>query len=273
MGKYFDAILKPRILRIVYSSDWKKGKPVNRTTGISHCFKYLRLESYEDTLNNLVAKRTAAQQEALDKNQSLKDEYLLGYFLEPETKDSASLLKLSAFKDPWAYKLMVSTTSVGEMKEQNVDLVETFNYLIGLQLEQVSSLQTVRPDKAPERDEDGQLQVKSFRKADYGDADSWSFQIVSGTTRAGEKTLIVWRTLSGDLETDNAVLEAFLNEQKKSPSREDWDVLYVNGDSNLQNLEISADDAEREDGETEARVFKVRMIEQEFKKRMFADTE
>ncbi len=273
MGFHFDRVLKPRIKKAVYSADWRAGKPLDRATGISHCFKYLRLESYEDALNNLEAKRSPAQQEALDRSESLKDEYLLGYFLDPETQDSASLLKLSAFKDPWAYKLMISTTSVGEMREQNIDLVETFNYLIGLQLEQITSLQTVRPDRNPERDDNGQLRVKNFRKADYGDEGSWTFQVVSGKTRAGEKTLILWRTLSGDLEMDNAVLEAFLNKQDESPTRQDWDVLYVNGDSNLQNLEISAEDSEAEGGGTDARVFKVRMIEQEFKKRMFAETE
>jgi adenine-specific DNA-methyltransferase len=54
MGDYFDTVLKPRISKVVYSKDWKDGKPQNRYTGVSHCYKYLRLESYEDTLNNLV---------------------------------------------------------------------------------------------------------------------------------------------------------------------------------------------------------------------------
>ena len=54
---YFDDILKIRLLRSVYSKDWKSNLPVSRE-GISHCFKYLRLESYEDTLNNLALKPT-----------------------------------------------------------------------------------------------------------------------------------------------------------------------------------------------------------------------
>jgi adenine-specific DNA-methyltransferase len=44
--------LLPRIQKVVYSKDWKDGKPVSRE-GSSHMFKYVRLESYEDTLNNL----------------------------------------------------------------------------------------------------------------------------------------------------------------------------------------------------------------------------
>ena len=53
MGDYFDTVLKPRIAKVVYSEKWKGGKPTARNNGISHCLKYIRLESYEDTLNNL----------------------------------------------------------------------------------------------------------------------------------------------------------------------------------------------------------------------------
>ena len=56
MGEYFDTVLKPRIQKVVYSKDWKDGKPVSRE-GISHMFKYMKLESYEDTLDNLIIKR------------------------------------------------------------------------------------------------------------------------------------------------------------------------------------------------------------------------
>ncbi len=53
MGDYFDTALKPRIEKVIYSEEWKDSKPLSRETGLSHCFKYSRLESYEDTLNNL----------------------------------------------------------------------------------------------------------------------------------------------------------------------------------------------------------------------------
>lgn len=272
MGEHFDTVLKPRIQKVVYSADWKDGAPTAPATGISHCFKYLRLESYEDTLNNLEAKRTKEQQQALDAHPQLRDEYLLGYFLAPETQDSASLLRLSAFRDPWAYKLHVSTSSVGEMQQQSIDLIETFHYLIGLEVSHISRRRSVRPDAAPQRDDNGQWQVKSFRNASYGEEGSWSFQMIHGCTRSGEKTLIIWRTLSGDLELDNAILDAFLHKQDESPTRQDWDLLFVNGDSNLQNLELVAD-AESTDSQSPARIFKVRMIEKEFKQRMFAATE
>ncbi len=51
MGEYFHTVTKPRVLKVIYSRDWRDGKPVSRV-GSSCLVKILRLESYEDTLNN-----------------------------------------------------------------------------------------------------------------------------------------------------------------------------------------------------------------------------
>ena len=66
MGKYFDLVTKPRVEKVIYSEDWKDGKPVSRK-GSSHCFKYIRLESYEDALDNLEIQRSTAQKDLLSK--------------------------------------------------------------------------------------------------------------------------------------------------------------------------------------------------------------
>lgn len=89
MGGYFDDVTKPRIQKVVYSKDWSEGKPVSRN-GISHCFKYIRLETYEDALNNL-AFREDATRKSLAKNDDFRREYMLNYWLEFETKGSPSL--------------------------------------------------------------------------------------------------------------------------------------------------------------------------------------
>ena len=52
MGDYFHTVLLPRIKKVVYSKDWKDGKPVSHE-GVSHCFKYYALEQYEETLRNV----------------------------------------------------------------------------------------------------------------------------------------------------------------------------------------------------------------------------
>jgi adenine-specific DNA-methyltransferase len=72
MGEHFDSVLKTRMTRVIYSKDWKDGKPVSRQ-GSSHIFKYLHLESYEDTLDNIDFVEPKAAQPEL----SLANEYAL----------------------------------------------------------------------------------------------------------------------------------------------------------------------------------------------------
>ncbi len=128
MGEYFDKVTKPRIQKVIYSKDWKDGKPVSRE-GISHCFKYIRLESYEDTLNNLELKRDKTQQSTLDLNNQFNEDYLLSYMLDVETDGSASLLNINEFTKPFDYKLKITRNN--ETQIVKVYLPETFNYLIG----------------------------------------------------------------------------------------------------------------------------------------------
>ncbi|WP_204979637.1 DNA methyltransferase [Eikenella corrodens] len=59
-GEYFDTVLKPRVQKVVYAENWKDGKPQadkeSSLHGVPQIVKVLKLESYEDTLNNLVLK-------------------------------------------------------------------------------------------------------------------------------------------------------------------------------------------------------------------------
>ncbi len=204
MGEYFDTVLKPRIQKVVYSRDWKDGKPKpdkdGSLNGISHCFKYMRLESYEDTLNNLILRpRTEQQDDLLKANPALREDYMLGYWLDVETADSPSLLNIDQFENPFDYKLHIATGSVGVTKPTRVDLVETFNYLIGLT---VKHIDTVR-----------------------------GFRVVTGTNPKDESVLVVWRNLK---EKDNAALEAFMEKQAYHPRDTEFDHIYVNGDHTLE---------------------------------------
>lgn len=221
MGGYFDAVLKPRIQKVVYSKDWKDGKPVSRE-GSSHMFKYLRLESYEDALNNLELKRTETQQSLLDQSASFKETYMLSYMLDVESRGSASLLNIDAFEDPSNYKLNIATGSAGETKPVTVDLVETFNYLLGLTVRHIDHIR--------------------------------GFRVVQGTNPQGEKVLVIWRNLK---EKSNTDLEEFFHKQEYNPKDLEFDLIYVNGDNNLENL--------RRPDET----WKVRLIEEEFHRLMF----
>lgn len=202
MGEHFNSVLVPRLKKVVYSTEWKDGKPQNRKTGISHAFKIVRLESYEDALNNLRLTRTVMQEAALKAApEKTRDQYLLSYFLDVESAGSASLLDLDQFRDPFAYKLKIATASAGETKDTTIDLVETFNWLLGLKVKQIKAQQ--------------------------------NFLTVTGEKRAGGRTLVIWRTLSADTVADNASLEKFLNTLKVKPADSEFDYIYVNGSHTL----------------------------------------
>lgn len=224
MGTYFETVTKPRMQKVIYSDAWSTGKPQdNGESGTpEHIMKYFKLESYEDTLNNLQILRTADQQATLDAHKNLREEYTLGYMLDVETK--ASLLTLHSFKNPFAYNIKLATDVVGETIETPVDLVETFNYLIG-------------------------LKVATMRK--HGE----HLLVVEGETRAGEKTLVIWRNQE---VVDNAGLDDFFRKQALSTTDFEYHRIYVNGDNNLENLKADGDQ------------WKVVTIEEEFHKRMFA---
>lgn len=220
MGEYFDTVLKPRIQKVVYSKDWKDGKPVSRE-GVSHMFKYLRLEGYDDTLDNLVAHRADGQQKTLEKmSAQAREDYMLSYLLDIETKASDSILNTDRFSDPFNYTLKIRKDN--ELKDQKIDLAETFNYLIGLYVEQA---ETIR-----------------------------GFKVVRGKLRTAEKTLVIWRNTK---EKSNEALDEFFKKQKYNTLDFEFDLIFVNGDNNLENLKIAEDK------------WKVRLIEEEFKKRMF----
>jgi adenine-specific DNA-methyltransferase len=221
MGEYFDTVLVPRIKKVVYSKDWKDGKPVSRE-GSSHMFKYMRLESYEDTLNNLELKRTEAQQSLLEQHPAFREDYMLRYMLDVESRGSASLLNFDRFEDPFNYKLDIATGTAAETKATVVDLVETFNYLIGLRVKTTDQIGGVR--------------------------------VVTGTNPQGERVLILWRNTK---ELDNDALDAWFRKQGYNTKDQEYDVIYVNGDNNLENL--------RKPDQT----WKVRLVEEEFRRLMF----
>lgn len=111
-GEYF--VLKPRVQKVIFSADWSNGRPTAPDTGISHCFKVIKLESYEDTLNSLQLRRNAKQGETLSLlNQQTKDDYLLHYMLDVESRDS--LLSVQDFNKPFDYTLNVAIDSAGNV--------------------------------------------------------------------------------------------------------------------------------------------------------------
>lgn len=231
MGDHSDSVIKQRIAKIVYSADWVDGKPTTPQTGISHCFKILKLESYEDTLNNLQLRRTAAQGDLLSTlPQQTKDDYLLNYLVDVESR--GSLLSVEDFKKPFDYTLNIAVDSAGAFEPRKIDLVETFNYLIGLRVESME-----------------------FNMQD-------GYVLVQGKLPSSESALVIWRDCEKiGYEELNRYANRFDLEGENNPH----DVIYINGDHNAPAIYTPV---QSEQGAAWMR--KIRQIEPEFLARMFS---
>lgn len=216
-GEYFDTVLKPRVQKVIYAENWKDGKPVpsekaseqssdlfsdgiSRFNGVSQIVKVLKLESYEDTLNNLELSLPKGVHEDWLKKQpeSLQKDYLLHYMLDAESR--SSLLSTDDFIKPFNYRLKIAADSAGAFAEQRIDLVETFNYLLGLRVDSVDD--------------------QRFKRG---------FVFVEGRLPDGAKTLIVWRDCE---KYDYEGLEELLRKRQITPQNNEFAVVYINGDHN-----------------------------------------
>jgi len=264
---YFDSVIVPRVKRVAYCPKWSDGKPKGAISESEiargpKIVKILRLESYEDALNNLEPRRSQAQQDLLIQPESqgqdgFKEQFLLKYMLNVETRGSQSLLNVKAFADPTAYKLLVKRPGTDESREVNVDLLETFNWLVGLRVKHIAAPQSFAAEF--ERDTEDRLRLRGRMTLDANGP--WWFRRVEGTTPDGRNTLIVWRKLTGNPEQDNLMLDSWMKDRLKISTRDfEFDLIYVNGDNNLENLKLPDD------------TWKVRLIEEDFHRLMF-DTE
>lgn len=195
MGAHLDTVVIPRLKKVAYSFNWKDGKPVD-TNGLGILCKYQSLEQYDDSLNNIqFVDRDKTVQQRLD---GFKD-YFLNYMLDYETKVSSTRIMVEKFALPFDYRIRVTNGS--SEKAITVDLVETFNYLLGLLTERTLTLY----------DEERQ------------------YRAVLGTVQQ-KKVAIIWRDLNNlDLKQDKAFIE------NKILGNNDFDIVYVNGDSYLNN--------------------------------------
>jgi len=197
-GDYTYTVIIPRIKKIAYTFDWKDGYPKDdKMNGLGVFFKYQRLEQYEEALENIAfSKKEGEQQQELE-----FDEYIPKYFLQFETRESPTLVNTDAMVNPWNYRLNVWDGYTYD-NSQAVDLIETFNYLIGLHIHK--------------------FQTKDFKGKRY--------QFVYGSNNHNKLILVVWRDISkwqlSDFETDGMLLTAELQQWT-------YDQLYINGQAHI----------------------------------------
>ncbi|MFQ3582669.1 hypothetical protein J8C06_13995 [Chloracidobacterium validum] len=131
------------------------------------------------------------------------EDYLLRYMLQWETRHSETLLNVEKMSKPFDYTLRIhrdlsAGQAGGETRVQKVDLPETFNYLLGL------DVQTRKVY------EDGGRRYLVYR----------------GALRNGRAVAVLWRETHGWTEKDYKQDKEFA--QKLT---EGADEVYVNGDS------------------------------------------
>ena len=199
MGKYFNEYPLVRMKRVLNNSHKGISKEVNWKGG--GIFVYQVLESYEDVLNNL-AFNPKYSESILQFDSDAQQEYLISYLLDVETRDH--LFNIDLFRNPFNAQLKV--TDNNELIPTRIDLVATFNYLIGLNVERMQRIGNIK--------------------------------FVEGKTIEGIKTLVIWRDL--ETTTNDETAKRFRKIYSSVRSSE-FDQIYINGDHHFDNLRSSDD--------------------------------
>ena len=198
MGAYFDSVVKSRIEKIIYSDTWKEGKPETGQSTKHHIIKYHHLEDFEDSIRNLHFIE-------MDGKKKGSTDYRIRYMLDFESKDSSVFLNCDQLNFPFEYVL--STYFSGAIQDLRVDLVETFNYIMG-------------------------IEVSSIERKFNG---SQMYLIIKGK-RNDKKIIVIWTTKD---QTFDPVQDKEFTESEIL-SHEQFEEIYVNGNSLINNA-ISLD--------------------------------
>ncbi|MGH7381115.1 MAG: site-specific DNA-methyltransferase [Candidatus Methylomirabilales bacterium] len=211
----FGSVVVPRIQKVMFSPEWKDGKPARLPTKeeaerTPRLVKVLRLESYEDALHNSfsdkaverLAEREKAYREAVG-----DEEYRIRYLVKLPLEASDSMLNLAKLEHPFDYTLEVLTDH--GPKTETVDLVETFNWLHGLRVHRLLTWVNEK-DKGGGKEKTG----RAYRA------------VVAGDREGKKRVLVVWRDMTDlDPQVERPFLEAKAAEL--GPFEEQW----INGDT------------------------------------------
>lgn len=193
MGQQFFSFALPRMKRVLHGDPYGISSNVAWKGG--GVFKYLRMESFDDTLNNIDFDDTSGQQALAF------EDYLLKYMLKWEARACETLLNVGKLARPFNYKLHIHVD--GQTREKIADIPETFNYLLGLH---VQTRQV--------HDDDGRRYLVYRGQIEH------------------RRISVIWRETEGwqkaDLERD----KQFVADRKLA---EGADEVFVNGDSFIPN--------------------------------------
>ena len=191
---YFEKLLIPRIQKIMFSSKWKDGSPISNE-GYNHIYKSIRLEQFPDCFWNILLKKKSTS------NPKVSDRKIK-YFIDWDNIEFPISLNFKKFDDPFDYKIIL--TENGVLQEKNVDLIETFNLLLGLTV--IDSKMCSNQDR--------------------------NYHIIYGHLNKPQKikVLVIWRvSLELNLDKEVKFLEKVIIPQFTA------DEIYLNGEFSLKN--------------------------------------
>ena len=172
MGDHFESFVLPRMKSVLKGEKSGISKTINAKKG--GFFKYHYLEQFEDSIENV------------------KFEQSEKTLFEFDDKENKLIFNVDNVEDPFKFKMIISENH--KSKVVNVDLIETFNYLLGLHIEKV-------------------------QKVKHNDK---NYIIITGNT-SSDQIAIVWREIIDlDYEQDKKFIKASLKGKN-------YDILYVNG--------------------------------------------
>jgi adenine-specific DNA-methyltransferase len=206
VGEHFDSVLLPRVLKASAGTSWRRGQLAESAPYVA-THKVVHLESYDDTLENVVLHRDASVGPPSSSNASLREDHNLRYVLDLESR--GSLLALDGFARPWDYTIKIREHGV--VQDSPVDLVETFNYLLGLRVQRYDSF-----------GEEGLL-------------------FVTGEDPDGQRVVVIWRDCDA---WPNDALELRCRQIFDARPADRFDVVYVNGDNHLPTIRAGGERCE-----------------------------
>ncbi len=150
----FEDVLLPRITKLITSKKWEKGIPVE-ASGFPHVCQSISLESYNDFFLNCAVESTSFDEincigkifhhyDSKIQNIDWSEMIPLQYLLEYQNDEYSINLDPPRFETPFHY--YIYHESKGQIRKNPVNLVETFNFLMGIQ---VNSRKIVDHQKRP----------------------------------------------------------------------------------------------------------------------------
>jgi adenine-specific DNA-methyltransferase len=136
-----------------------------------------------------------------------------------------TLTSFKNFNNPFDYRLLLLGNT--EKKSSLVDLPETFNYLLGLKVKKNHSRVSFGANfiKGPQ----------GILNANLKKGNTYTFKAIEGTLPEGDSALVIWRSITGDIQKDNAALHAYRLKFGK------FKHIFINGQSNIKGASLIED--------------------------------